>query len=392
MSPLQLSRSKDLQELRDDGYDISVLSGHLVVSDVPYVTTTREVARGTLISVLTLAGNETTNPGDHVIYFKGETPCRRDGTPLNFINASDPVHLTAELIATHTFSSKPDTPDPDYFAKITRYVAQLENQAKAIDPTVTAKTFPVIAGIEEETVFRYLDTASTRARISSITDKLRVAKIAIVGLGGTGSYILDLVAKTPVGEIHLYDGDGFLQHNAFRAPGAPSLDDLRLKQRKVDYLFGIYDRMRTGIVPHHYDLNLETVEELRGFDFVFLAIDTGNLKKALVKKLEEFGISFVDVGLGVFETNNSLGGIVRTTTSVPSQRSHIWTKNRIPFPNEEQEGEYDQNIQIADLNALNAAMAVIKWKKLLGFYVDLEREHFSAYTIDGNHLVNEDQT
>ncbi|MFC6355756.1 hypothetical protein [Luethyella okanaganae] len=30
-------------------------------------------------------------------------------------------------------------------------------------------------------------------------------------------------------------------------------------------------------------------------------------------------------------------------------------------------------------------------KKLFGFYADLEQEHYSAYTIDGNHLLNEDQ-
>jgi hypothetical protein len=47
---------------------------------------------------------------------------------------------------------------------------------------------------------------------------------------------------------------------------------------------------------------------------------------------------------------------------------------------------YDQNIQVADLNALNATMAVIKWKKLSGFYGDYERELNSFYTIDTNAL------
>lgn len=36
--------------------------------------------------------------------------------------------------------------------------------------------------------------------------------------------------------------------------------------------------------------------------------------------------------------------------------------------------DYDYNIQIADLNALNAALTVIKWKKLWGFYLDLDRK------------------
>ena len=47
-------------------------------------------------------------------------------------------------------------------------------------------------------------------------------------------------------------------------------------------------------------------------------------------------------------------------------------------------------LQIAELNALNAALAVIKWKKLAGVYLDLEHEHFSAYTLDGNAMINED--
>jgi hypothetical protein len=41
------------------------------------------------------------------------------------------------------------------------------------------------------------------------------------------------------------------------------------------------------------------------------------------------------------------------------------------------------------LNALNAALAVIKWKKLMGFYQDLDFEHHCTYTIGGNMLRNE---
>jgi predicted alpha/beta superfamily hydrolase len=97
------------------------------------------------------------------------------------------------------------------------------------------------------------------------------------------------------------------------------------------------------------------------------------------------------VGLGVYLTGDSLGGIVRITTSTPKQREHVRAKSRISFSAGDGNNEYDRNIQIADLNALNAALAVIKWKKLFGFYHDFENEHHSAYTIDGNKLVNEDQ-
>ena len=37
---------------------------------------------------------------------------------------------------------------------------------------------------------------------------------------------------------------------------------------------------------------------------------------------------------------------------------------------------------------LNAVLAVVKWKKIRGFYRDLERELHCTYTTDGNVLDN----
>src|SRR5207302_11190786 len=63
--------------------------------------------------------------------------------------------------------------------------------------------------------------------IGALSERLSQETVSIIGVGGTGSYILDFVAKAPVREIRLFDEDEFLQHNAFRAPGAPSLEELR---------------------------------------------------------------------------------------------------------------------------------------------------------------------
>ena len=153
----------------------------------------------------------------------------------------------------HSFSAKPKPADayPDYYAKVTTYVAIISGPAWRIDPTSTAKTFPVIAPEKEsEEPFNYTDTASSRAEIVAVTKKLALQKIAIIGLGGTGSYVLDLVAKTPVKEIHLYDGDTFLQHNAFRSPGAPSGEELRARLPKATYFKNLYGKMHRGIVDH----------------------------------------------------------------------------------------------------------------------------------------------
>ncbi len=96
--------------------------------------------------------------------------------------------------------------------------------------------------------------------------------------------------------------------------------------------------------------------------------------------------------MGVFgRAAKALAGQLRVPTSTPEQREHIRARNRIPFADDDADKPYAQNIQIADLNALNAALAVVKWKKLCGFYRDLEGEHLSVYEVDGNHLLNEDQ-
>ena len=89
------------------------------------------------------------------------------------------------------------------------------------------------------------------------------------------------------------------------------------------------------------------------------------------------------------EADGSLLGQLRVTASTTQVRSHV--HSTVPFSDGDGEDDYSRNIQIADLNALNAALAVIKWKKLMGFYVDLENEHSSYYQIDGNHLINENQ-
>ena len=217
MSQLLISRSPDLQRLQDEGYAIQIKSNHLLLNDVPYVTSNRELATGTLVSELTLAGNATARPGTHVAMFVGEMPCNSAGHPLpRTAISSEPQDLGDGLVINHTFSRKPADGYPDYYEKMITYLALISAPAQTLDPSATARTFRVIENTAPESVFRYAETASSRAGISAITKKLQSGPVAIIGLGGTGGYILDYLAKTPIKEIHLFDGDRFLQHNAFR--------------------------------------------------------------------------------------------------------------------------------------------------------------------------------
>ena len=185
MLPQQISRSSDLKRLHDEGYEIGVRSNHLLLKSVPYVTEDRAIKRGTLVSTLALSGDVTTNPDTHVVMFAGERPCGREGHPLTrILNSSQRKELASGLTIDHTFSSKPlGGRYADYYEKMTTYANILSGPAQAIDRTATARTFAVIEDQGDDSVFKYMDTASSRAGIVAINEKLASGPIAIVGLG-----------------------------------------------------------------------------------------------------------------------------------------------------------------------------------------------------------------
>ena len=381
-----INLSPDLKQLADEGYEMEVRDGFLLLRSVPFVTDGRTIERGTLVSALDLAGDVTAKPKNHVAMFSGRMPHDDEGRPLDWMVASaNRQDLGGGLQVDYQFSRRPVNGYSDYHHKMTTYEAIISRYARKIDPDATAKTFGITEPHDGDSVFLYADTATSRARIGPINNKLKVNAVAIVGLGGTGSYILDLVAKTPVREIHLFDGDKLGQHNAFRSPGATSIDALRAQQAKASHYSGAYSKMRTGIFPHGY-MDESSIDGLRGMSFVFIAVDKSLPRRLLVEKLEEFGVPFIDVGMGVVEEAGSLFGQLRVTLSTEATRDQA--RSRLPLADNEAENEYAQNIQVADLNALNAALAVIKWKKYLGFYLDAEGEHSTLYQIDGNFLVN----
>jgi len=389
MSLAPFNLSPDLKRLRDEGYVVQIRGGLLIMREVPYVNSEKQVRVGALISSLNMAGDVTCKPDTHVMHFDGDYPCTPDGTPIRQIShSSGDFNLGHGVIAKHSFSSKPEGGYADYYEKMTTYAAILSGPAAVLKPSASPRVFRVPEE-NEDSVFNYTETASDRAGIGSLSERLAAEKVGIFGLGGTGSYVLDFVAKTPVREIRLFDGDEFLQHNAFRAPGAPSLDELREAPKKVDYLREIYSRMHRKIVAHAMPVTADNLHLLDGITFGFLCIDSGDAKRLIVEKLETLGVAFIDAGMGLELVAGSLGGILRVTASTPEKRDHV-RQGRIPFTGGGADDVYASNIQIADLYELNAVLAVVKWKKLRGFYRDLEREHHCTYTTDGNLLLNGD--
>jgi hypothetical protein len=368
MSTAHLGRDPHIRRLLDDGYDVSFVGEHLVVRQIPYVTVDEAVMYGALMYPLTVSGDQLVSDTDHRIWFSGTAPCNERGQPLGL--ASPEVRIVAaELGASFMLSSKPGPNGyPDHYEKVTAYTRILSHPAIALDESVTATPGAAWQEVEDDLPFQYRDTASSRAGLAGLNQVFRDQRIVIVGLGGTGGYILDQIAKTPVASILLIDGDVFDNHNAFRAPGAPSLDQLRTRPTKVGYFAELYGRMHTGICTAPAYINEQNLSLLDKATFVFIAMDDATMKPTITSHLVRQHIPFIDVGMGVEEIDATLA--------------------RIPKPVEERD-DYDRNVQVADLNALNAVLAIGRWKRHLGFYADGTAETFATYSIYTNDVTNE---
>lgn len=237
--------------------------------------------------------------------------------------------------------------------------------------------------------FTFLDTASARTFTTDLAQKLAHECVAIVGVGGTGSYVLDLVAKTWVKDILLFDDDSFQQHNAFRAPGAYSRRQVEGKPTsKASFFRRRYAQMRRGIKAVDQPIDKSNVHLLGKCDTVFLCIDGGPVKRIILETCVRDEVLLIDCGMGVHRTEpgGPLMGTIRASTFMPDRHDHA--QHCIDYTDDDGIGEYEWNAQMAELNALNATLAVIKWKKLRGFYNDLGRELDSMYVLDGNRLIN----
>jgi molybdopterin/thiamine biosynthesis adenylyltransferase len=384
MSSSATGPDSPVDELLADGYDLVLQHGHLVVRRVPYRVLSGVKKDGKLVLPIT-DNNGTISSGisDHTIWFSGEDPLGDSGSSLasRFNPARD---IGAGDVATHQLSFKPEGGSySGIAAKVRAYTRILSGPAKRIEPELTATLGAAFQVVEDELPLAYRDTNTTRAGLAALNSVFRGHTIAIVGVGGTGSYILDQVAKTWVDRIILIDGDTFENHNAFRAPGAASIGTLQAKRNKAEYFAEEYSHMHTGITAHPVDLTLENVQLLQPATFVFLAAADSEERPAIMAWLRQQKKPFIDVGMSISQTESGLTGLAKVTTYLPGTDIALPTK-----PTAGPDDEYATNIQIADLNALNAVLAVIRWKRHLGFYATHNMTETNVFKLFLNEIRN----
>ncbi len=263
--------------------------------------------------------------------------------------------------------------------------------AKHIVGAVWARKEHVVVAEPLLNPFQIPNSFEDRAALHPVQDRIRGQSVAILGLGGTGSYVLDLLSKTPLNEIHLIDGDKVEWHNLFRAPGAPSAEEIEAVRRgdllKVDYYSSKYGSFRDGIRPH--SVRVESAAQWREFlllhpiDFAFVCIDQSPnsdspRQDVVYQALSDTQVPFVDSGVSISVVDGAVGGSV--TTSAYEAGSEQWTA----IPNARVTGDQPgyRNVQLPEVNALAAALAVMEWRRRTGQYVSESKSFLHKFRIE----------
>jgi molybdopterin/thiamine biosynthesis adenylyltransferase len=367
-----VSRNEDLERLIKKGYAVAFDSNYLVIRDIPYLDSDGKLQIGAIVTKLEFIDQERVTQTDHQVFFAGSVPYGLDGKPIPNLGGG-PTQLalseaSKDVVVQRSFSNKPTTTGKfqDFFDKIESYVAIISGPAIERH-RANPYTFRIVNEVGDDSVFKFHDTLTSRAEITDLSAKFKDDVIAIIGVGGTGAYVLDFLVKTPVNEIRAFDFDPFHVHNAFRSPG--KLEQSELGKPKAEVYLSRYENFRTGLSVSRKLIDASSADDLEGVTFAFVCVDKGSSRAGVFDALISKRIPFIDVGMGLRRKDDGLNGMVRTTY-YSAENGAILRDKRLAEITDTPDDEYRTNIQIGELNALNACLAVIKFKQLRGFYFE----------------------
>lgn len=365
-----VNHNEDIRRLVEKGYAVAFDGGYLIVRDIPYLDNERQLQIGTIVAKFDDVDGCRVVPTDHQIYFAGSAPCELDGRPIPNMGGG-PAQLplregSKDVVVQRSFSNKPRIAGKftDHFEKIESYVAIISGPAMELHGA-NPLTFRIVADGEDNSVFKFQDTLTSRAGISDLAQKFKDDILAIVGLGGTGAYLMDLLVKTPVREIRAFDLDEFRVHNAYRSPG--KLDGGELGKKKAEVYLARYENFRHGLSVKSQFVDASCAADFDGVTFAFVCVDKGVSRAGVFEMLIAKGIPFIDVGMGLRRKNDSLAGMMRCTYYPPEIATKVQGMGWADLKSDPND-LYRTNIQIGELNALNACLAVIRFKQIRGFY------------------------
>ena len=372
MGRLPPSEDGSIERLIAEGYAL-YRRGDYLVAAVSYLDGEGNARSGLMVDTLNLDvdGRARTLPINHQMYFIGDQPYDQEGRVLFKGQNASATPLFDGKVSSFYWSWKPHDAQGrmrDYtslYEKFSDYIVYVAGPVEAKFPHFKVTPFEAIGAGDSNCPFPFADMNSARANLGTLDAKLAEDRIVIIGAGGTGSYVFDLMSKTRVKAIRLIDFDILDLHNAFRMPGATRREELG--QPKVRVIEQRYEGWHSGAEVLEAELDGTSAEAIGDATFAFLAVDKVGPRRDIAKLLLARGIPLAVVGMGLHHGKGGLVGMVDTTLldqDTPRDvLDEIVGDALVDIPD-----EYQRNIQTVELNAMNAAMAVFMYKKYRGYF------------------------
>ncbi len=124
--------------------------------------------------------------------------------------------------------------------------------------------------------------------------KLKKSSVAVFGVGGVGSYVVEALARSAVGSITIIDNDVVTLTNINRQLPATHKTIGKLKVNVVaEHIKDINPECKVNALPLFYLKETESQIDLSQFDYVIDAIDTVSAKLLLAEKCTELNVRII---------------------------------------------------------------------------------------------------
>ncbi len=144
----------------------------------------------------------------------------------------------------------------------------------------------------------------TKLLIGDNVDKLKSARVLILGVGGVGGYVVEALARAGVGNIDVLDGDAFSCSNLNRQILA-TIDSVGKRKVEVarDRIKAINPNCNVNVFDMFYLPKNASTIQIGAYDYIVDAIDTVTSKLDIITRAKAEGVRIISC----MGTGNKLG-------------------------------------------------------------------------------------
>lgn len=231
--------------------------------------------------------------------------------------------------------------------------------------------------------------------------------VGIIGCGGTGSALIEMLGRMGIGTLTIVDHDRFNDSNITRMHGTRSGDDKRLKTDIMDEMIKSLD-LGTKVIKISEKLdNPVTGEKLKDCDIIFSCLDDTHFTRLILNQLSiYYYVPLIDMGIGFDSRKGILHDVLGRVDVITPDRACLLCRNIIDMEAckselmspEEYERQFkigyakelkDDNVQSVTYNTMIASQAINEMIYILLGMRDSHRNSHKVYKYYGERITSD---